>query len=141
MKITSMLRDVLRSLWKRPATEQYPFTRQPTPARLRGQLHYDPEKCTGCCLCMKECPADALELITIDKKAKQFVMRYHADRCTYCAQCVQNCRFDCLSMSPDEWELAATSRDPFTIYYGEEENVEKVLGGRLQTDDSQPDDS
>ena len=141
MKITSMLRDVLRSLWQRPATEQYPFTRRPTPARLRGQLHYDPEKCTGCCLCMKECPADALELITIDKKAKQFVLRYHADRCTYCAQCVQNCRFDCLSMSPDEWELAATSRDPFTIYYGEEENVEKVLGGRLQTDDSQPDDS
>ena len=141
MKITSMLRDVLRSLWQRPVTEQYPFTRRPTPARLRGQLHYDPEKCTGCCLCMKECPADALELITIDKKAKQFVMRYHADRCTYCAQCVQNCRFDCLSMSPDEWELAATSKNPFTIYYGEEENVEKVLGGLLQADDSPPEDN
>jgi formate hydrogenlyase subunit 6/NADH:ubiquinone oxidoreductase subunit I len=83
---------------------------------------------------MKECPADALELITLDKKAKQFVMRYHVDRCTYCAQCVQNCRFECLEMAPDEWELAATSKQPFTIYYGDEADVEKVLGGFVAGD-------
>jgi NAD(P)H-quinone oxidoreductase subunit I len=134
MKIVTMLKDVLRSLWQRPFTEKYPFEKRPTPERLRGQLHFNPEKCTGCCLCMKECPADALELITLDRKAKRFVLRYHLDRCTYCAQCVQNCRFNCLEMSPDEWELAATSKDPFTIYYGEEADVATFLEGRTDTD-------
>ena len=129
MKIVTMLKDVLSSLWQKPVTERYPFARRPTPERLRGQLHYDPEKCTGCCLCQKECPADALELITLDKKAKRFVLRYHVDRCTYCAQCVQNCRFGCLEMAPEEWELAATTKEPFTIYYGAESDVTAVLDG------------
>ncbi len=138
MKIVTMLRDVLRSLLKRPFTEQYPFEHRPSPERLRGKLHFDPEQCTGCCLCVKECPADAIELITLDRKAKQFVLRYHADRCAFCAQCVQNCRFECLNMSPEEWELAATNKEPFTIYYGDEADVDKVLGGLLTEDDSNP---
>ena len=133
MKIVTMLMDVLRSLWKRPFTEKYPFEKQPTPERLRGKLHYDPEKCTGCCLCSKECPANSLELITLDKKEKRFVLRYHEDRCTFCAQCVQNCRFSCLEMSPNEWELAATTKEPFTIYYGEEADVATVLAKLAET--------
>ena len=133
MKIVTMLRDVLRSLWQRPFTEKYPFEKRPSPERLRGQLHFSPEACTGCCLCVKECPADAIKLITLDRKAKRFVLRYHLDRCTYCAQCVQNCRFACLTMSPEEWELAATTKEPFTIYYGEDADVATVLGKLAET--------
>ena len=111
--IAGMLKDVVESLFKRPMTEKYPFEKHPAPDRLRGELMWNPEKCTGCCLCNKDCPSNAIELITIDKKAKRFVMEYHADRCTYCAQCVQNCRFECLSMSNTQWELAALSKQPF----------------------------
>ncbi|MCB8946046.1 MAG: 4Fe-4S binding protein [Ardenticatenaceae bacterium] len=134
MKIVTMFQDVLRSLWQRPFTEKYPFEKRPSPERLRGKLHYNSEKCTGCCLCNMECPANALELITLDKKAKRFVLRYHVDRCTYCAQCVQNCRFSCLEMSPEEWELAATTKEPFAIYYGDEADVAAVLGKFTATD-------
>jgi formate hydrogenlyase subunit 6/NADH:ubiquinone oxidoreductase subunit I len=136
MKIVTMLQDVLLSLWRRPFTQKYPAEKQPAPERLRGQLHYDPTNCTGCCLCVKECPANALELITLDKKEKRFVMRYHLDRCTYCAQCVQNCRFNCLDMAPEEWELAATTRKPFTIYYGNEADVSRVLDGFVEANSS-----
>ncbi|MFN8595909.1 MAG: hypothetical protein U0559_06975 [Anaerolineae bacterium] len=66
-------------------------------------------------------------MITIDKKAKRFVMRYHEDRCTYCAQCVQNCRFECLGMSNTDWELAALTKEPFDVYYGKDEDVNVVL--------------
>lgn len=138
MKIVTMLKDVVRSLGKRPFTRPYPREKQPAPERLRGKLHYDPEKCTGCCLCSMECPANALELITLDKKEKRFVMRYHLDRCTYCAQCVQNCRFGCLEMSPDEWELAATSKEPFTIYYGNEEDIAAIVGNSADADAEPP---
>jgi len=132
VKVRTMMSDVLGSLFRRPVTETYPFERRPAPARLRGQLHWNPEKCTGCCLCAKECPADALELITLDKKEKRFVLRYHIDRCTFCAQCVQNCRFGCLDMSNEEWELAAGSKAPFTVYYGSEENIVDALAGNVQ---------
>jgi NAD(P)H-quinone oxidoreductase subunit I len=138
MKIVTMLEDVLRSFWQRPFTQKYPFEKQPTPERLRGRLYYNPANCTGCCLCMKECPANALKLITLDKKEKRFVMRYDVDRCTYCAQCVQNCRFDCLGMSADVWELAATNKEPFTIYYGDEADVARVLDGFVEASSDAP---
>lgn len=108
-------------------TQKYPFERRPTPARLRGALHFNPEKCTGCGMCIKDCPADAIELITLDKKNKQFVLRYHIDRCTFCAQCVRTCSYNCLEMSPEQWELAAGDRQPFTVLYGNESDVKTVL--------------
>ncbi len=133
MKKAGMISDITRSLFQRPVTERYPFERlHETPAQLRGKLVWNPEKCTGCGLCDKDCPSQALELITLDKKAKKFLIRYHVDRCTFCAQCVQNCRFDCLDLS-EEFELAALGRQPFEIYYGKEEDIkaflEKIDGG------------
>jgi formate hydrogenlyase subunit 6/NADH:ubiquinone oxidoreductase subunit I len=127
MKIGAMLGDVVQSLFKQPVTERYPFEHKPTPERLRGELFFDPTKCVGCQLCIKDCPSDALELITIDKAAKRFVMRYHIDRCTFCAQCVQNCRFACLGMSDKKWELAALKKEAFTVYYGRDEDVQAFL--------------
>lgn len=124
MKVGRMLGDVLRSLFRRPVTVKYPFERTAAPERLRGQLRFNPEKCTGCSLCVKDCPASAIELITLDKANKRFALRYHIDRCTYCAQCVQSCRFKCLEMLNDRWELAALSKDPFTVYYGDKPDVE-----------------
>jgi formate hydrogenlyase subunit 6/NADH:ubiquinone oxidoreductase subunit I len=122
-----MIGDISRSLFTRPVTERYPFEKRPAPERFRGQLVWDPEKCTGCKVCLRDCPADAIELKVVDKKAKRFVLRFHVDRCTYCAQCVVNCTFDCLDMSHEQWELAALEKDIFTVDYGKEEDIEFLL--------------
>jgi formate hydrogenlyase subunit 6/NADH:ubiquinone oxidoreductase subunit I len=127
MKIGTMLRDVMRSFTEKPITQKYPFERLEAPERLRGQLFWDSEHCSGCGLCVKDCPADALEVITIDRATKRFVMVYELDKCTYCAQCVVNCRFKCLSMSNKDWEMAALSRDAFKKIYGDEANVDAYL--------------
>lgn len=127
MRIGTMLRDVIDSFFRPPATEKYPFEKTAAPTRLRGKLIWNPEKCTGCGLCAKDCPSNAIEVITIDRATKKFIVRYHMDRCTYCAQCVQNCRFKCMEMSSQEWELAALQKEPFTVYYGNEANLQAFL--------------
>jgi NAD(P)H-quinone oxidoreductase subunit I len=127
MRIGTMLSDVLRSIFSPPATREYPSVRKDAPERLRGKLTWDRSKCTGCSLCAKECPANAIEMILIDRASKRFVMRYHMDACTFCAQCVQNCRFNCIEMSNKEWELAALNKEAFTVHYGSDEDVAKIL--------------
>lgn len=132
MRVGTMTRDVLASLFRRPATQRYPFERREAPDHLRGELLWNPEKCTGCGLCAKDCPSDAIQVHILDRAKKQFVMEYHIDRCTFCAQCVQNCRFKCLRMSSEHWELASLDKDPFTVYYGDDANIETLLGNLAQ---------
>ena len=127
MTIGTFLGELVKSLFKRPVTERYPFDRKPTPERLRGKLYYDPNKCAGCQLCVRDCPSQAIELVTIDKENKRFVMIYHMNRCTFCDQCVQSCRFDCLDLSSEEWELASLDEQPLTVYYGKEEDIRFLL--------------
>jgi formate hydrogenlyase subunit 6/NADH:ubiquinone oxidoreductase subunit I len=125
MGIGSMLGELMQSVFRKPATGKYPYERLAIPERLRGTVLFTAEKCTGCMLCMKDCPAVAIDIIPIDRPNKRFVMRFYADRCTYCAQCVVNCRFDALRMSNTEWERAALTRDRFTVLSGRDEDLAK----------------
>jgi formate hydrogenlyase subunit 6/NADH:ubiquinone oxidoreductase subunit I len=127
MKFATMLSDLWESLRRKPITQQYPFERTKTPEHLRGMLLYDPTNCTGCGLCVKDCPANAIENIVLDKKAKRFVVRYHVDRCTFCAQCVASCRQECMKLANDMWELAQLGKDDFEILYGAEADVQAVM--------------
>ena len=127
MKFASMFSDVALSVFRKPFTEKYPFRRYDTPDRLRGCLGWEKEHCTGCGLCALDCPAQAIEMIVIDRKAKKYVVRYFLDRCTFCAQCVFSCRQGCLHMSNTNWELAALNHDTYCIYYGEQEDIQQIL--------------
>jgi formate hydrogenlyase subunit 6/NADH:ubiquinone oxidoreductase subunit I len=127
-----MFMDVLRSLFAKPVTEQYPVERRAVSERLRGKLHWDPQRCTGCALCVKDCPANAINLITLDKANKRFGLEYHADRCIYCGQCVQSCRFGCIELRSGDWELAADGRDEYTVFYGEFDDHKIVLDGQAE---------
>lgn len=127
MKIGSMFKDIITSFFKKPITENYPTERPEVAARFRGKLYYDPAKCTGCQLCSKDCPSDALEMITIDRATKRFVARYHIDRCTYCGQCVQSCKFKCMGMSNEDWELAALNKESFEVFYGRDEDLATLM--------------
>jgi len=74
----------------------------------------------------------------VDKVTKRFVMRYNTDRCTFCAQCVQSCRFNCIGMSNEQWELAAVNKEPFTVYYGKDEDIQLLMERAAQPDSGEP---
>ena len=65
----------------------------------------------------------AVEIHVIDKATKRFVLRFYSDRCTFCAQCVHSCNFDAISLSHEDWELAALSKDSFEVPCGRPEDV------------------
>ena len=127
MKIASMLNDVFVSLFRRPFTERYPYPDAarlhpgrrvtPAPARLRGKLLWVEEKCKGCMLCVRDCPAKAIEIEVVDRAAKKYAFHYRIDRCIYCAQCVASCKEDALSMSSSLYHLASTDKKTFVETY------------------------
>lgn len=126
MKIGTMLNDILESFFKKSATQLYPVEKITPPERYRGELHFDPKACTGCSLCVKDCPSNAIQLTILDRAAKRYVMTYHKDRCVYCGQCVVNCKFKCIAMSHEDWEHAVLEKK-FVIYYGKDDDVSQFL--------------
>ena len=125
MKI-ALFTDLARSAFRRPVTERYQFEKRPAPLQYRGRLTWSPEGCTGCMLCVKDCPAEAIDFFTLDKASKRFVFRYHTDRCTFCGQCAYSCRFDCITLDDEAWELAGGDREAFVLTYGRPEDVARV---------------
>ena len=130
MKFGTMLSDVSGALFRRPATENYPFVRQLNPIRLRSFLKLNPESCTGCGLCAMDCPANAIQVTMLDRKEKRFVFSYHTDQCLFCGQCVESCRQGSLSMVNDHWELAALDKKSFSVILRDADYAAKVLAGK-----------
>ena len=126
MTIGTMFQDIVESFFKKHDTQLYPAERIAPPERYRGILSYDPSLCTGCSLCVKDCPSDAIQLVILDRAAKQYVVKYHMDRCIYCGQCMVNCKFKCIGMSNQDWEHAALNKD-FMVYYGRDEDIARYL--------------
>jgi len=126
MRIGTMFKDIVKSFFTKHTTQLYPFERITPPERYRGILSYNPSVCTGCSLCVKDCPSDAIELVILDRAAKQYVMKYRMDRCIYCGQCVVNCKPKGIGMSNQEWEHAALDQK-FMVYYGKDKDIAKYL--------------
>jgi formate hydrogenlyase subunit 6/NADH:ubiquinone oxidoreductase subunit I len=113
--INRILASLLEQMTKKPATNTFPVAHMPdflvealkskdtvlTPPipvgeRFRGRLLYDRQKCIGCKLCTKVCPANATEYLPNEKK-----IQIHNDRCCFCAQCTEICPVKCLAMSDE----------------------------------------
>jgi formate hydrogenlyase subunit 6/NADH:ubiquinone oxidoreductase subunit I len=98
-----ILRQVIGSIFKKPATLNYPSEKTAMPEGFRGKLKFDASKCIGCKMCMRDCPSNAITIRQIaDKK---FEAEIDLSRCIYCAQCVDVCPKKALE-STGEFELA-----------------------------------
>ncbi len=117
---------VLRQILKKPATNFFPARNLPpsvtgflkavgegkavihppvqTPPKFRGKIHYDRDTCIGCRMCIKVCPANAIEFLPETKRIRVWVTQ-----CVFCSQCNDICPKDSLHMS-QEFLLATEDR-------------------------------
>jgi len=107
-----LLPQIWHALKQGPRTVEYPFAPAELPEGYRGRVVINAENCRGCSLCVRDCPAEALEL---ERKGKdQYRLIYHPDRCAYCGQCEVSCNFDAIHLS-NEFVKGKMERDTFTI--------------------------
>lgn len=124
-----MFTEIMKSLLvEKRATVLYPIERLTPPERFRGRLHYDPNECTLCGLCARDCPGFVIKVVrTKVEKEDGTVERgghleFEMDRCIFCGQCAESCPEAAITFSHD-FELAQADRAAFSPETAEEEPV------------------
>ncbi len=91
-----LLPQIWRALIHGPRTVGYPFAPAKLPSGYRGRVVIDADRCRGCSLCVRDCPAMALELHRESREVYRLI--YHPDRCAYCGQCELSCNFGAIKL-------------------------------------------
>jgi len=116
MATLPMIPELLRQLFRQPATNLFPAKYLPpsvteflqkvgrgeatlippvnVPPNFRGKITYDRDGCIGCNLCVKICPAHAIEFVPETKR-----IRIYVSQCIFCSQCTDMCPKGSLKMS------------------------------------------
>ncbi|MDY4788452.1 MAG: NADH-ubiquinone oxidoreductase-F iron-sulfur binding region domain-containing protein [Bacilli bacterium] len=56
------------------------------------------DKCMGCSMCSKKCPADAIyKTTTLTKNGKMYTYQIDQDKCIKCGTCILNCKFNAIT--------------------------------------------
>lgn len=119
------LLTTLRWLFKKPVTAHYPDQHMPVQDRYMGfpALLWDETGdepfCTGCMVCVRECPTQCMTAEMGDNPAfeagkshrRKIIQNFeiNLNRCILCGICVDVCNFDAIEMSY-EHELASYAR-------------------------------
>lgn len=98
-----MLGVALGAIFKKPATTKYPAVKFLVPEGFRGEIIFHPEKCVGCKLCMRDCPAGAITIKEVGQK--KFQAQIDLGKCIFCGQCVDSCLKKALEVTK-EFELS-----------------------------------
>ena len=91
----NILFEMLKNLFSKPMTVQFPHQSIPIPDGYRGEQLFDIEKCNSCRLCSRICPNRAIEMVTApdeykDKYLKEYP-RIDLGKCCFCGLCQDIC--------------------------------------------------
>lgn len=113
------LPEVMKNLFTKPATRLYPFEKAVLFEGTRGRIVFEQPLCIGCKMCVRVCPAKAIDIIPHEppiegKRVFDCVM--DVARCIYCAQCVDVCPKNALASSND-FEMAQVDKTKLIYRY------------------------
>ena len=108
-------KEAMGNMNSKAATQLYPFAPSSVTKGYRGKLVYDHTTCSGCKLCVRDCPAKAIEIVNIGKDGEK-VFECHLDlgHCIFCAQCAEVCPKKCLKVT-NEFELGTVNSSDLKI--------------------------
>lgn len=123
LKPLAAVGEILKNLFTKSNTENYPFTKAKVDPKFRAKIKYIPELCVGCNMCVRNCPALAIKIILLNPQDKAQLLpegkvipvkrKFQCDidltKCIFCAQCVDSC-FKKALLSTQEFELASTDK-------------------------------
>ncbi len=94
-KFMAFTGTVMKNLFSKPVTTQYPAVPAEYPERSRGHVENNMDECILCGLCMRSCPPRA---INVDKATYKWeINRFD---CVQCGYCVTICPKKSLSILP-----------------------------------------
>ena len=126
-RISPMFKRTFSHIFTKPATTKYPFEKPKLPEDYRGETEYTVKACnvielggakgelgfnvkslvnTNCAVCVRDCPANAIEIVEVDGKRRP---QFNLNKCIFCYQCVESCPRNALTGS-DFYELATTDK-------------------------------
>ncbi len=108
---TRLARDAFSTLFKKRATMKYPSVPASVAEGFRGKQVLDIDKCIGCSLCARECPAHAIEMVEVNGKKRPLI---HLDHCIFCYECADICPKN-VYHSSKIFELAVTDKKTLVI--------------------------
>ncbi len=109
-KRLGLLPSLIDAIFRGAETVSYPATALELPKGYRGALQLDEENCTGCGLCVRDCPANALILNRESKSDFQLI--HYPARCAYCSQCETACHHQAISHTN---QLTGSTNDPDSL--------------------------
>jgi NADH-quinone oxidoreductase subunit I len=121
--------ELFRNLFHRPATRAYPFVKVEVPVGFRGTPRFTPDLCTGCKVCMRDCPSDAIHIEVesipstepavegkpAPRPTRKMSMTLYLDRCVHCGRCAEVCPRNALALDTD-FEVANFSHDALKLF-------------------------
>ena len=113
-KLGKMLFQALSSLFKKPATSEYPKKRRSIHSSIAGMVSFEQSKCIGCQICVRNCPANAVKITKVPDKEKVFSCEMSLANCIFCSQCVLSCPKKALHTT-DNFELAQIDKSKLTV--------------------------
>jgi NAD(P)H-quinone oxidoreductase subunit I len=113
--------SLIDALQQGPETVDYPAGPLSLPEGYRGEIVMaDASLCSGCGLCVRDCPAQALELTKHSRT--QYRLVHYPARCAYCGQCEDNCRRGAISHTRS---LIEATDNPNRVVVLKEENEDE----------------
>ena len=128
---------VLKQMFQKPVTLQYPEEKRPMTSRFRGRHNlkrYDDglEKCIGCALCAAACPADAIWVEAAENTnavrfspGERYAKTYEINmlRCIFCGDCEDACPKEAIFLTD---RLVPTDYERMPFVYGKQWLVEPL---------------
>ena len=107
------LLTVLKHLFKKPVTLEYPEKKRYLSDNFRGKPNVN--GCVGCGICKRVCPANA---INYDKNDLGKVISYtiNLEKCIFCGNCMYYCPQKAISMTK-EYELGTQYKEDLKLNY------------------------